>query len=53
MPKDCYVGPQNLKRSILKKSLRKNEERDHAFRQIVRSVPKGKVSTYGKVAVRM
>ena len=41
---------QNLKRSILKESLRKNEERDEAFRRIIRSVPKGKVSTYGKVA---
>jgi methylated-DNA-protein-cysteine methyltransferase-like protein len=43
--------PQNLKRRILKDALRKNEERDAAFRRIIRSVPKGKVSTYGKVAV--
>jgi methylated-DNA-protein-cysteine methyltransferase related protein len=42
--------PQNLKRRILKDSLRKNEQRDAAFRRIIRSVPKGKVSTYGKVA---
>ena len=27
-----------------------NEQRDAAFRRIIRSVPKGKVSTYGKVA---
>ena len=42
--------PQNLKRRILKESLRKNEQRDDAFRRIIRSVPKGKVSTYGRVA---
>ena len=42
--------PANLKRRILKESLRKNETRDDAFRRILRSVPRGKVSTYGKVA---
>jgi methylated-DNA-protein-cysteine methyltransferase-like protein len=42
--------PQNLKRRILKDALRKNETRDAAFRRIIRSVPTGKVSTYGKVA---
>lgn len=42
--------PQDLKRRILKDALRKNEPRDAAFRRIIRSVPKGKVSTYGKVA---
>ncbi len=42
--------PQNLKRRILKDSLRANQQRDAAFRRIIRSVPKGKVSTYGKVA---
>jgi methylated-DNA-protein-cysteine methyltransferase-like protein len=44
------VAPQNLKRRILKDSLRKDETRDNAFRRIIRSVPRGKVSTYGKVA---
>jgi methylated-DNA-protein-cysteine methyltransferase related protein len=44
------VAPQNLKRRILKDALRKNESRDAAFRRIIRSVPHGKVSTYGKVA---
>ncbi len=44
------IPPQNLKRRILKDSFRKNESRDTAFRRIIRSVPKGKVSTYGKVA---
>jgi len=42
--------PQNLKRRILKDALRKNEQRDDAFRRIIRSIPRGKVSTYGKVA---
>ena len=45
-----HAPPQNLKRKILKDALRKNESRDAAFRRIIRSVPKGKVSTYGKVA---
>jgi methylated-DNA-protein-cysteine methyltransferase related protein len=44
------VVPQNLKRRILKDALRKNETRDATFRRIIHSVPKGKVSTYGKVA---
>ena len=37
--------PQNLKRRILKDSLREDELRDAAFRRIIRSIPKGKVST--------
>jgi len=44
------IIPQDLKRRIIKDSLRKNEQRDDAFRRIIRSVPKGKVSSYGKVA---
>ncbi len=44
------AAPQNLKRRILKDALRENEWRDAAFRRIIGSVPKGKVSTYGKVA---
>ena len=42
--------PKDLKRRITKEALRPNEPRDAAFRRIIRSVPKGKVSTYGKVA---
>jgi methylated-DNA-protein-cysteine methyltransferase related protein len=42
--------PQNLKRQILRAGLRKDEQRDAAFLRVIRSVPKGKVSTYGKVA---
>jgi len=44
------IVPQDLKRRILKDGLRENEQRDAAFRRIIRSVPRGKVSTYGKVA---
>src|SRR3984957_9415121 len=43
--------PHQIKRRLLKESLRSDEPRDAAFRRIIRSVPKGKVSTYGKVAV--
>ncbi len=42
--------PQNFRRRILKDALRDNEQRDAAFRRIICSVPRGKVSTYGKVA---
>ena len=41
---------RKLKRRILKDGLRKNELRDEAFLRVIRSVPKGKVSTYGRVA---
>lgn len=41
---------RKLKRRILKDGLRPNELRDDAFRRVIRSVPKGKVTTYGKVA---
>ena len=44
------VAPQNLKPRILKDGFREDELRDAAFRRIIRSVPQGKVSTYGKVA---
>src|ERR1700761_1563040 len=42
--------PQNLKRKILLNALREDQQRDAAFLQVIRSVPKGKVTTYGKVA---
>jgi len=44
------IIPQNLKRRITKDALRENEPSDVAFRSIIRSIPKGKVSTYGKIA---
>ena len=42
--------PHDVRRRIIKDGLRANELRDEAFRRVIRSVPKGKVSTYGKVA---
>jgi methylated-DNA-protein-cysteine methyltransferase-like protein len=42
--------PQELRRRILKDSLRDNTRRDVAFRRVILSIPKGRVSTYGKIA---
>ena len=36
---------------MLQESLRKHEERDSAFRQAINSMPRGRVSSYGRVAV--
>lgn len=44
------LAPQDLKRKILKASLLRDLPRDIAFERIIRSVPRGKVSTYGKIA---
>jgi methylated-DNA-protein-cysteine methyltransferase-like protein len=38
------------RRQLLRDGARANEQRDHAFRQVVLSIPPGKVSTYGRVA---
>jgi methylated-DNA-protein-cysteine methyltransferase related protein len=35
---------------MVKEALRPNQQRDAAFLEVIRSVPKGKVTTYGKVA---
>lgn len=40
----------DLLRRIQKDSARANQQRDDAFRRIILSIPKGKVSTYGHVA---
>jgi methylated-DNA-protein-cysteine methyltransferase-like protein len=39
-----------LKRRILRDGLKPNEERDSAIRAVIRSIPRGKVSTYSAVA---
>jgi methylated-DNA-protein-cysteine methyltransferase-like protein len=44
-----YV-PGNLKRKITELGYLDNEERDTAFRKAIWSIPKGKVSTYGRIA---
>ncbi len=41
---------QQARRHLLRSALRPNEQRDHAFRQMILSIPAGRVSTYGKVA---
>ena len=38
------------KRGLLRDALRRNEQRDMAFRRMILSIPPGKVSTYGAVA---
>ena len=43
--------PLSLKRRMLQEGLRKNEERDAAFRGVIHSIPKGRVSSYGRVAM--
>jgi methylated-DNA-protein-cysteine methyltransferase related protein len=47
--KNGYI-PNDIKRNITKLGYLDNEERDAAFRKVIRSIPKGKVSTYGRVA---
>lgn len=44
-----YV-PNDLRRNITKLGYLDNEERDSAFRKVIRSIPRGKVSTYARVA---
>jgi methylated-DNA-protein-cysteine methyltransferase related protein len=41
---------QQAKRKLQRDALRKNEQRDIAFRHMILSIPPGKVSTYGGVA---
>jgi len=40
----------SARRRLLRDGARANETRDRAFRQVVLSIPPGKVSTYGRVA---
>jgi len=42
--------PRKLARRITKDGARPNQVRDAAFGRVIRSVPKGKVATYGQVA---
>src|SRR6201996_4047094 len=44
------LSGERSKRALLRDALRPNEERDIAFRLMILSVPRGKVSTYGAVA---
>ncbi len=42
--------PAKFKRRIIRDGMRPNQQRDTAFRLAIRSIPKGKVSTYGRIA---
>jgi methylated-DNA-protein-cysteine methyltransferase related protein len=44
------LSVERSKRRLLRDALRPNEQRDHAFRLMILSIPPGKVSTYGGVA---
>jgi methylated-DNA-protein-cysteine methyltransferase-like protein len=44
------LSDAKLKRRIIKDGMRPNEQRDAAIRRVIRSIPKGKVATYGQVA---
>jgi methylated-DNA-protein-cysteine methyltransferase-like protein len=44
------LSAERAKRGLLRDALRRNEQRDMAFRRMILSIPPGKVSTYGSVA---
>ena len=44
------LSTERAKRGLLRDALRRNEQRDMAFRRMILSIPPGKVSTYGGVA---
>lgn len=39
-----------LKRRIVREAMRRSEQREAAIRRVIRSIPRGKVATYGQVA---
>ncbi len=46
----AVAGPRDVQRRIDAAARRKDRSRASAFRRVIQSIPKGKVSTYGKVA---
>ena len=44
------LSTERAKRALLRDALRRNDQRDIAFRRMILSIPPGKVSTYGSVA---
>lgn len=46
-----FLYEKKLKRRIIRDGLKPNDVRDDAFRRIIVSIPVGRVSTYGRVAV--
>lgn len=49
MPKRVQIDPK-LRRRILRDGAKPSELRDAAIRRVVRSIPRGRVATYGQVA---
>ncbi len=45
------LARQQAKRRLLRDATRSDEPRDYAFRRMIFSIPAGKVSSYGRVAV--
>jgi methylated-DNA-protein-cysteine methyltransferase-like protein len=48
--RSSHLPTHKLRRALRQESLRPSELRDQAFRRVIRSIPKGKVATYGQVA---
>ena len=44
------LATERAKRRLLRDAARPEEQRDHAFRKMIFSIPPGRVSTYGQVA---
>ncbi len=44
------LATQRAKRRLLRDAARPEEQRDHAIRKMIFSIPSGRVSTYGQVA---
>jgi methylated-DNA-protein-cysteine methyltransferase related protein len=42
--------PSQIRRRIIRDGAKPNEQRNAAFRRMIRSIPAGKVSSYGKIA---
>ena len=52
MPRaSSQLARQQAKRRLLRDATRSDEPRDYAFRRMIFSIPAGKVSSYGRVAV--
>jgi methylated-DNA-protein-cysteine methyltransferase-like protein len=48
--RSSQLPTHKLQRALLRDGLRPSELRDQAFRRVIRSIPKGKVASYGQVA---
>ncbi len=44
------LSTERAKQKLLRDAARPEEQRDHAFRKMIFSIPSGRVSTYGRVA---